>query len=361
MENSTKFAMSDHFDSDRRSLLLTTLLGGAALVLPRDRALAAVREIVVANFGGDALTAYDKTLGEPFRAKHPGIKLIFDGSGPSSGKIKAMVESKSVKWDVCDRNLIGAQDLGYQGLLEPIDWSVVDEKKIRSEHRTKWGAGSYLFSFVLAFDKTKFGGRTPKTWADFWNVKDFPGKRMLRKNVEGQLEVALLADGVEPKKLYPLDVNRALDKIKQIKEHAVFWDSGASSQQIMRDGEAVMGNIWSTRASVVRRDTNDRVTYAFENALLQAAAWIVPKGNPAGKDVWAFIASTQDPQQQVELYKVLGNGPINPAASSLVPTDLRPWNPGDPSNLAKQINLDPEWYAKNYSNVVDKYLAVVSS
>jgi len=361
MDNTAKFATADHFDIGRRSLLWSTLLGAAALALPGARAFAATREIVFANFGGDALAAYDKAWGEPFRAKYPGIKLVFDGSGPSSGKIKAMVESGSVKWDVCDRNLIGAQDLGYQGLLEPIDWSVVDEKKVRPEHRTKWGVGSYLFSFVLAFDKTKFGGRTPKTWADFWNVKDFPGKRMLRKNVEGQLEVALLADGVDPVKLYPLDVNRALDKIKQIKQHAVFWDSGASSQQIMRDGEAVMGNIWNTRASVVRKDTNDRVTYSFDNGLLQAAALIVPKKNPAGKDVWTFIASTQDPQQQVELYKNFGNGPVNPAAAALVPANLRPWNPGDPSNLAKQINLDPEWYAKNYSNVVDKYLAVISS
>ena len=360
MTHDSKFLTADHFPMDRRSLLMLGI-GAAAFGLPSDRALAAAREIVVANFGGDALTAYDKAWGEPFRAKYPDITLAFDGSGPSSGKIKAMVESGSVKWDVCDRNLIAAQDLGYKGLLEPIDWSVVDEKKVRPAHKTKWGVGSYLLSFVLAYDKTKFGGRTPKTWADFWNVKDFPGKRMLRKNVEGQLEVALLADGVDPTKLYPLDVNRALEKIRQIKEHAVFWDSGASSQQIMRDGEAVMGNIWSTRASVVRKDTNDRVTYAFDNALLQAAAWIVPKGNHAGKDVWTFIASTQNPQQQVELYKIFGTGPINPAASELVPANLRPWNPGDPSNVPKQINLDPEWYAKNYESVVDKYLAVISS
>ena len=359
MNGSNKFATADHFDVNRRTVM-GTLLGTAALALPWREALAA-REVVVANFGGDALAAYDKAWGEPFRAKHTGVKLVFDGSGPSSGKIKAMVESGSVKWDVCDRNLIAAQDLGYKGLLEPVDWTIVDEKKVRPAHRTRWGVGSYLFSFVLAYDKTKFGGRAPRTWADFWNVKDFPGKRMLRKNVEGQLEIALLADGVDPAKLYPLDVNRALDKIKQLKAHAVYWDSGASSQQIMRDGEAVMGNIWSTRASVVRKDTNDRVTYSFDNALLQAAAWIVPKGNRAGKDVWNYIASTQDPRQQVELYKMFGTGPINPAASDLVPQELRAWNAGDPSNISRQINLDAEWYAKNYESVVDRYLAVISS
>jgi putative spermidine/putrescine transport system substrate-binding protein len=174
------------------------------------------------------------------------------------------------------------------------------------------------------------------------------------------LEVALLADGVDPAKLYPLDVKRALDKIKQLKEHCVYWDSGASSQQIMRDGEAVMGNLWSTRASLVRKDTNGRVTYGFNQGLIQAAAWIVPKGNPAGKDIWNFIASTQDPKLQAELYAVLGNGPINPAAADLVPAAERVWNPGDPANISKQIGLDHEWYASNYTKVVDQYLEAIS-
>ena len=58
---------------------------------------------------------------------------------------------------------------------------------------------------------------------------------------------------------------------------------------------------------------------------------------------------------------MFGTGPINPAASDLVPQELRAWNAGDPSNISRQINLDAEWYAKNYESVVDRYLAVISS
>lgn len=355
------FDMSDHFDIDRRHLLMGALALGAATAIPFRDALAQTKNVVIANFGGDAQAAYEKVWGDPFRKANPDIDIIFDGSGPSSGKIKAMVEANAVEWDICDRNLIGAQDLGNAGLLDPVDWSLVDENKLRPEHRNKWGVGSYLFSFVIAYDKEKFGNNPPTTWADFWNVKDFPGPRMLRKNVEGQLEAALLADGVAPSELYPLDVDRALDKIRQIREHAVFWDSGASSQQIMRDGEAVMGNIWSTRATVVRADTNDRVTYTFNQGLVQAAAWLVPRGRPAGNEVWSFIAATQDPHSQVELFKILGSGPINPAASELLPEELRPWNPGDPANLEKQVGLDPVWYAENYTKVVDRYLQAISA
>src|SRR4029077_3758347 len=41
---------------------------------------------------------------------------------------------------------------------------------------------------------------TPKTWADFWNVAKWPGKRGLWYGPQETLEVALMADGVPPAK-----------------------------------------------------------------------------------------------------------------------------------------------------------------
>ena len=49
-----------------------------------------------------------------------------------------------------------------------------------------------------------------------------------------------------------------------------------------------------------------------------------------------FIAHAQDPQSQVELFKMFGNGPANPAAAALIPADRRHLNCTDPDNLPKQ-------------------------
>jgi putative spermidine/putrescine transport system substrate-binding protein len=347
---------------DRRAFLrVCAVLGATApLALRSGPAAAQAKEIVLSNAGGDAASAMQKVFAETYMKANPGTKVVVDGTFPSSAKIKAMVDANHVTWDVCDRNLPAALELGQQGLLAEIDYGIVDKKKMRPEHAGKWGAGSYIFSNVLCYQTGAFGGRKPMTWKDFWNVKDFPGKRALRKHIDGQLEAALLADGVEPSKLYPLDLGRALDKIKELKPHCIFWSTGAESQQLLRDREVVMANVWNTRASVLRRESGKKIDFHYNEAPLWVAAWIVPKGNPAGKDVFRLIASTQDPGKQVELFKLLGNGPVNPAASAMVPDDLKVIDPSSPANYKIQIPVDPEWYAKHSATALQRYIEAVS-
>ena len=84
-----------------------------------------------------------------------------------------------------------------------------------------------------------------------------------------------------------------------------------------------MGNIWNTRASVLERDTKGKITWTWDQGILCDGVWVVPKGNPAGKDVYKFIASTQIPERQIALFLLFGNGPTNPAALPLVPAEKR--------------------------------------
>ena len=344
----------------RRAFLSTLAVLGVSPALFRlTPARAQARELVIVNFGGDAITAMGKAWAEPFN-KTSSLKAVIDGSGGTSAKMKAMVESGKVTWDVVDRNLAAALELGRQNLLEKIDYSIVDKSKVRPEHAGEWGLGSYIYSNVLAYQADAFGGRVPKTWADFYNLKDFPGKRTMRKHFDGQLETALLADGVSPDKLYPLDVKRALDKIKSIKKDVIFWATGAESQQLFRDREVTMGSVYNTRAMVAKTESKGKVDYHFNQASVWLGAWLTPKGNPAGKEAFKFMASTQEPAGQVELFKMLGNGPVNPVAAAMVPAELKSMDPGSPENYKIQIPADPEWYAANSATVLNQYLEAIS-
>ena len=344
----------------RRFLSVLAALGLSPALLRLTPAHAQAKEIVVVNWGGDAVPAMTKAWAEPFNSKSGGIKAVVDGGGPSSAKIKAMVDSGKVTWDVVDRNLIAGLELGRQNLLEKIDYALVDKGKLRPEHAGEWAVGSYIYANVLTYRTDAFGGRTPKTWADFWNLKDFPGKRTLRKHIDGQLEAALQADGVPPDKLYPLDVKRALDKIKSIKKDTFFWSTGAESQQLFRDKEVTMGGLWNTRAMVAKREAQGAVDFTFNDGHAWVGAWLVPKGNPAGKEVFKFIASAQDPNGQVELFKALGNGPVNPAAGAMVPAELKALDPGSQENYRKQVPADAEWYAANSAKVLTQYLEAIA-
>lgn len=116
--------------------------------------------------------------------------------------MKAMVESGNIEWDVVD---VEARDV-YRGvkagLLEPLDYNIIDKKDIIPEMVHPYGVGIEYWAGILAYSKKKFpAGNHPKSWADFWEIKRFPGKRTLYKTPYMTLEIALMAYGVPKDKL----------------------------------------------------------------------------------------------------------------------------------------------------------------
>ena len=97
---------------------------GAAAAVPvalrSTMSFAQAKELLLVNWGGDAIDAYTKAYGEPFE-KEAGIKVRMDGSGPTEGAILAQAKSGSVTWDIVDVDPFSAITLGRQGILEPID------------------------------------------------------------------------------------------------------------------------------------------------------------------------------------------------------------------------------------------------
>lgn len=168
--------------------------------------------------------------------------------------------------------------------------------------------------------------------------------------------------GVAPDKIYPIDVPRALDKIKQIREHTVFWKSGSQSEDLFRQNEVVMGNMWHNRTNLLRQETNGNINWTWNGGVVAPAVWVVPKSTPARKQrAMNFIAVSLEPASQAELFKLIGMGPSNPAAAALIPPALKRFDPSQPENLARQIVIDEEWYGANLTEVEAKYLNIISS
>ncbi|WP_420394340.1 ABC transporter substrate-binding protein [Acuticoccus sp.] len=318
-------------------------MGALAATGPWSKAFAQAEELVVVNWGGPAVEAYQKAWGEPF-TEETGIEVIIDGTGPLLSKIRAMVESGAVTWDVCDTGAGTTLVLQKANVLEPIDYSIVDKAKIVQDYAYEYGAANYLFSFILAYNKARLDSE-PQNWVDFWDTAKFPGGRTLRQQPNGMLEAAMFAAGRSKEEIYPIDMDLAREKFAEIRDDVIVWGSGSESQQLFRNGEVVMGNIWHTRANLLNQDMRGDVVWTWNDGIVTAGMWNVPKGNPAGTEAaMKFIASSQDPEQQVELFKMMGNGPANPAAAPLVPEDMRYIDPGQPENFAKQIKQDARWY-----------------
>lgn len=123
-----------------------------------------------------------------------------------------------------------------------------------------------------------------------------------------------------------------------------------------------MALIWSTRAKLIETDSGGDVKFIWDQGLIAPGAMAVIKGNPGGKDnAMKFIASAQDPAKQVIMFKMLGQGPANPAADALLPPEEARYNPVDPANFKVQIPLDMGWYETNYGPALDEYLKIISA
>lgn len=346
---------------DRRTFLSVCALAGIApSVLLDQRAMAASNEIVFAGYGGDAASNMAEIFAKPFTAG-TGTSVVYDGSGPTEGAIRAMVDTGQISWDIVDAENFMVVRLGEAGVFRPIDYSVVDRSKVLDGYALDCGIPGYFFSYVLAYDTEKLGMGVQPSWADFWDVQKYPGRRALWKWMHGALEAALLADGVAPEQLYPMDIERALNKILAIKDHLIFWDSGASAQQMFISGEVVMASIWNTRASILERDTSGRVTWTWDKGVLASGNYAVMNNNPAGDRAFEFIAFMQDPQLQVDYLIAQGGGPSNPASFDLLADDLKRLNPLQPENYRVQVAQDKDWWAAHYDEALTRYLEAISA
>jgi len=235
----------------------------------------AAREFVFSGWGGAAEKAQIERMAKPFE-QATGIRAIFT-SYPDFAKVKAMVETKNVEWDVVDFEEKMMYRAVKEGLLEPMDYSLVDTKNIVTEAMNPFGMANSFWAGVLAYSKTKFPGDSgPKSWADFWDVKKFPGARALFKNPFGTLEIALLADGVPKNKLYPLDVDRAFKSLDRIKPHiSVWWEKGAQPPQLLTDKEVDLCYAYSGRISAIQKERVP-VEFIWNDALLNLEFWVIP-------------------------------------------------------------------------------------
>jgi putative spermidine/putrescine transport system substrate-binding protein len=346
----------------RRTLLAGLAALGATPLLGGEAAAQPARQLVMVNWGGIANQGFGQFYGDPFTAANPGVRVVQDSTGPSAGRIRSMVESGRVTWDICDSSATSAFLLGGLNLLNAIDYNVVKrDDVIGPTFALEHGAAPYSFSNVLVYDSSKFPQGGPTSWADFWDLRRFPGTRLLRRDAAGALDAAQMSLGKSPANLYPLDIRASLARVREIRRNTVFWSSGSESEQFIRTGEAVMGQIWHTRAKVLEAESNGRFKFIWNQGILQPGIFVSPRGNPGGALVQQLLASMlSNAAGQVELLKFLGNGPTNPRAAALVPAEFKRFNPTEPANAAVQVAQDGRWWGQNYAQANADYIDMVT-
>ncbi|MBA7689554.1 Spermidine/putrescine-binding periplasmic protein [subsurface metagenome] len=332
-------------------LVLVVALPSAAIAKEKN-------ELVICGWGGVGEKMQRKAFYDPFE-KETGIRVIAVAP-PSSAKIKAMVESGNVEWDL----VLGADPLFQpcvkNNLLAKIDYKYFDKKTLDElfpEAKQEYGVGYFYFSTAMVYSTQAYSkDNHPRTWAEFWDVKRFPGLRTLLSPglVGSAWEYALLADGVPIDKLYDNpDLDRAFKKFTEIKPYVVkWWKQGTTPGQLLIDKEVVLGDAYNGRIQRLK-DQGAPVDIEWNQGALWLEYLFIPKGAPHFDNACKFLAFASRPKGQAVHAKLLAYGPVNRAAFDLLSTEEARKLPSYPENKNKQFMMNGKWYRNNAEKVIE--------
>jgi len=341
---------------NRRRFVSAAAATAAALALPgtaRAQKKFNGSKVVFASWGGSYQDAQKQAFCEPF-ASATGASVVQDGP-VNYGKLRAMLESGKPNWDVVDVTIDFLYSGAADNLFEKIDTGVVDVKRINPKYVHADGIGDIVWSYNLGYNKAAYkDGKYPASWADLFDLQKFPGRRMLRDRVAPMLEIALLADGVAPDKLYPLDVERAFKKLDTIKKQSIFWTTNSQSQQLMVDGEVNLGVIINGRAyDAVNKGANIGLEW---NQHIQSVDYlIVPKNAPNRDVAMALINQMTTAEAQAKVANLMALAPTNPEAFKLIDEKVKPWLTTNPEYASKGILTNEIYWRDNLKTLSQRW------
>lgn len=337
------------------SLALAALIGGAAAA-----GQAAARDLTVVSWGGAYQDAQRQVYFEPFK-KATGTSLLEDSYNGGLAKIKSMVDTDTVTWDVVQ---VEAPELVRgceEGLFETIEWGSVGGKdSFIPSAVSECGVGTIVWSVVLAYDGDRLKDG-PKSWADLFDVEKFPGKRALRKGAKFTLEIALLADGVSADQVYdalatPEGVDRAFKKLDTIKPHIQWWEAGAQPPEWLAAGDVIMTSAYNGRITAANKEgKNFRIVW--DNQIYAVDSWVVVKGSPKKAEAFEFIAFASKPENQKNLAPVIPYGPTHVKAVAQTDPKVVPDLPTAPDNLKTALANDTQFWVEYEEELNERFNA----
>jgi putative spermidine/putrescine transport system substrate-binding protein len=325
-------------------------LGAPALV----RAAAApAKTVYVSSYGGVWETSWKKAFFDPFTAQTGiAIKTV---PGVSFAKLKAEVQTGNYQFDLMNLGDSEFAQAVHDNLLEKVDKAAARTDQLPASQVREYGIVSYSLGTNIVYRKDKFPHGGPQSWADFWDVKKFPGPRSLFDRSFTCLAFALLADGVPKDKLYPMDIDRAFRKMDEIKPHVkVWWRDGAQSQELIRDAEVDMISMWSARAIDLIKDKVP-LELVWNQAELYWSNLIVPRGDPNATATWQFVNFVAQAKPQANFAMLLPYGPANPGARALLPEARLKLTPAWPGNEKVMFEHDTAWLAPRLAKIRERW------
>jgi len=317
--------------------------------------------LTIVGYGGAAQESQRKAFFEPF-SKAEDVRILEEEWSGETAKLRGMVETGNVTWDVVNVETGHAVQGCAEGWLEKIDYGPLGDKaSFYPGSAFECGVGITAYGTVIAYDASKFPDGGPQTLADFWDVEKFPGARSLRRTPWSTLEMALLADGVAREDLYSVletaeGVDRAFRKLDEIKPYVkVWWAAGAQPPQLLADGEVTMTTVYNGRIFTAVQESGKDFQIVWDGAALDWDVWVIPKGTKNLELAKQFLEFALRPKNQAVQAEHIAYGPSRIEASNFIDPAILSNLPTSEDNMRTAFNVSPEFWADHGEELTERF------
>lgn len=354
MSNKKRTMVERRTGVSRRKFIIGAGAAGMAaswpLILTPGKAKAAER-VVLISWGGAYRESVEANYVKPF-TQETGIPVVISDT-PDLAKVKAQVTTKNVEWDVFDG--VGSMSTAGQkeGYWEPLDKSIIDLSHLRTGVYPDIAA-FYMAAGGMAWDPKRYpDGKHPVDFKGYFDAKTFPGRRSFRTRVSETLEAALIADGVAPRSLYPLDVERAFKSLDKIKPHVAKWiEQTPQTITLLQQNEVDFTYTYASRVKPAAA-SGQSIQFSFDQTLNVAEYVQVLKGAPNKTAAMKFVAFMLRPDRLAAFCEQLGLAPNSDKATALLSAEAKKWVPNMSS--PKNAVIDDIWWAANFAPLEKRF------
>nr|WP_224407237.1 ABC transporter substrate-binding protein [Afifella sp. IM 167] len=337
----------------------TKLLAALSALFLAGTGIASAEQVAVTSWGGAYQDAQRKVYFEPFE-KATGVDLVEESWDGGIGVLRAQVEGGNATWDVVQVESEELQLGCDEGLFEELDWDKIGGKDSYIDAAVSpCGVGAIVYNFVLGYDKDKIS-EAPSGWADFFDLEKIPGKRALRNGPKTNLEIALMADGVEPGEVYDVlstdeGIERAFKKLDTIKSDLVFWEAGAQPPQLLASGEVALTSVYNGRIDAANKSDGRNFGIVWNESLFTLDSWVILAGSKDLDAAYKFLNFVGEAENQAKLPVAIAYGVTNKKANPMIPADRLADLPTADENMKNALQISDTFWIENIDKLTERW------
>lgn len=334
--------------------------------------------------GGAFQAAIRRAWLDPLREMF-GLDIVEESPGPGVARVRTQAETGNIAWDVLDLGTDQVAALLKTDSLGEYDPAIVDARDLLDIVREPGpyiAGGGITWSTILAYNTEVYPGDTgPKTWADFFDLENFPGRRSLRNEVSygGQIQIQRLARNPELLNTPEGKLEVATPTREQMEEDfawfaewvgeagndIIYWDTGSQCPEFLISGEVDMCSAWNGRIYDAQQN-GAPLKICWECGFMTGTGgWTIAKGLKEQDPVKYELANLATawatfPEKNVRMAQFITYGPINKKSFQYMDAPeydlVRDELPTSGANIPFSILWDEIWLGDHLDWANEQYL-----